>query len=426
MGLTLDMTESLCPVCLVKVPARIVAEAGGVFLEKSCPAHGDFRTVIWRGDRESYEQWVGNGVPLEKPAPHAAQRPRDLGCPYDCGLCPDHAVETCSAALMVTNRCNLDCPVCFTRGQGEPRYEPSLAELAAMLDFYQGVYGESFPLELCGGEPTVREDLTEVISLCREKGFSHLQVNSNGVKLARDPELAVRLRTAGATVVYLGFDGVNDDPYLATRGAGLFRIKMDAVANCARAGLAVVLVPMLIPAVNIDHIGGIIEIAKTWSPTVRGVYFQPISYFGAYPDIPGNDDRLTIPEVLNELVEQSGGEIAVEDFLPPACEHPLCSFNGLFIVDRAGRLKSLTRKEARTGRTNSAAQVRAFTARQWRTNPLRTLSIGGMLFQDAWNIDLARLKRCIIHIISPDHGLTPLCAKYLTALDGSRLYPGMA
>jgi hypothetical protein len=48
--------------------------------------------------------------------------------------------------------------------------------------------------------------------------------------------------------------------------------------------------------------------------------------------------------------------------------------------------------------------------------------ISGMAFQDAWNIDLERLRRCCIHVASETRGLVPFCAHYLTDTRGRALH----
>lgn len=426
MSNVLNTTESVCPVCLRRLGACITADAAGVFLEKCCPDHGPFKTIIWRGDQAGYDAWIRDAGPPGRGHPSGPHRQRDRGCPFDCGLCPEHKSETCTAALMVTSRCNLNCPVCFTRDNRAPLHEPSLDQLGHTLRFYRDTSGKSFPLEICGGEPTVRDDLPDILVLAKRMGFDHIQVNTNGIRLAEDAKFPMRLKAAGATVIYLGFDGADDTPYLATTGRKLFAIKQRAVENCVQAGLAVVLVPVLVPGLNIDHIGRIIQMAKNWMPGVKGVFFQPVSYFGAYPETPSNDHRITLPEVLIALAEQTHGEIKETDFLPPGCEHPLCSFNGVFLLDRNNHLKAVVKRTGRTNNDGAATRVRDLTTKQWRAHPARVLTVGGMLFQDAWNLDLARLKRCMIHILTQDDGLVPLCAKYLTSRDGRRLYPVMA
>jgi len=45
-----------------------------------------------------------------------------------------------------------------------------------------------------------------------------------------------------------------------------------------------------------------------------------------------------------------------------------------------------------------------------------------MAFQDAWTLDLERLRDCCIHVLDPTLGLVPFCAFNLTAADGRALY----
>jgi 7,8-dihydro-6-hydroxymethylpterin dimethyltransferase len=47
--------------------------------------------------------------------------------------------------------------------------------------------------------------------------------------------------------------------------------------------------------------------------------------------------------------------------------------------------------------------------------------ISGMAFQDAWSIDMERLQRCCIHVVTAQQKLIPFCAYYLTDAGGRRL-----
>ena len=51
-----------------------------------------------------------------------------------------------------------------------------------------------------------------------------------------------------------------------------------------------------------------------------------------------------------------------------------------------------------------------------------TFSLSAMAFQDAWNLDLERLRGCCIHVVSPEGNLIPFCAYNLTSSSGSPLY----
>jgi hypothetical protein len=458
----LSSTASLCPVCLGRVPAIRERQGETVFLVKQCPEHGIFRTVIWRG-QVPFSSWLR---PKKPSAPTRTFTAVDRGCPFDCGLCADHGQHTCTALIEITQRCNLHCPVCFADADADAGADkaddPSLATIGF---FYDRIMAASGPcnIQLSGGEPTVRDDLPEIIKLGRSKGFPFLQLNTNGLCLAADPSYVLSLKKAGLNSVFLQFDGLSSATHMALRGRDLTAIKEQALRHCQAAGLAVVLVPTLVPGINTHEVGAIIEYASRFAPTVRGVHFQPVSFFGRFPEAPADEDRLTLPELLQLIEEQSGGAIPAEHFAPPACEHALCSFHGNFLVEENGTLLPLGNRQAAccssgepgidiTPDIPSALEGReksvAFTARQWslpsgavtdsektakpqddldrflaraRTH---TFSISAMAFQDVWNLDLERLKGCCIHVVSPEGDLIPFCAYNLTSNLGQPLYRG--
>lgn len=153
--------------------------------------------------------------------------------------------------------------------------------------------GRQANIQLSGGEPTVRDDLPDIIRLGREKGFTYFQLNTNGLRLAREPGYAQKLKQAGLNCVFLQFDGVTNGPYQALRGAPLLEEKKRAIQSCAAARLGVVLVPVVAPGINLDQLGAILDFALEWLPVVRGVHFQPITYFGRFPGQPHTP--LTLP-----------------------------------------------------------------------------------------------------------------------------------
>jgi uncharacterized radical SAM superfamily Fe-S cluster-containing enzyme len=128
---------------------------------------------------------------------------------------------------------------------------------------------------------------------------------------------------------------------------------------------------------------------------------------------------------MDRIEAQSRGSVKRSHFLPPSCAHPLCSFNGLFLVkDR--RLYPLTRFQPKCTEPDPEARTRRIIRRHWTYNGQTYLTISAMAFQDVWNMDLERLKQCTIGILSEKSGIVPLCAKYVTSRTGERLYPGIA
>lgn len=227
--------------------------------------------------------------------------------------------------------------------------------------------------------------------------------------------------------------------------------KIKAIENCRTNNIGIVLVPTLVPGINTHNIGEIIKFALKYVPGIRGVHFQPVSYFGRYPKPPVNEDRFTIPQVIMAIEEQTGGLVKVKYFKPPGCEHALCSFHGNFEVQGDGKLKPWTNHYAGTccpveTAEEGARKARGFVARNWSfdkitapggrvdnriasswdalINRLRTFSfsISGMAFQDVWNLDLDRLRDCCIHVVSPEGQLIPFCAYNLTDCHGNALY----
>jgi 7,8-dihydro-6-hydroxymethylpterin dimethyltransferase len=443
-------TVSLCPECLSRIPAVRVESGENVYLEKTCPEHGNFKTLIWRGDGRSYLDWSRNSQEAAGPLEHMTLV--ESGCPYDCGLCPEHKSNACTMVMEVTGRCNLRCPVCFASTDRSNGNEPDMATIEKMYHTVLQATGTP-AIQLSGGEPTMRNDLPAIVAMGRKLGFHHMMINSNGIRIAREPGFAQRLKDAGTGTIYLQFDGVTDEVYRYTRGVPLFDLKVRAIENCSKAGIGVLLVPTVKPGVNDHELGAIIRFAKKWIPTVRGVHIQPISYIGRYPVAPRDADRLTIPDVISRLVSQSQGEFRPENFLPRRQEDAHCSFSGLFVL-KGERLQALTRrcKDVLPGAwgghfRNVWESSRSFMDIHWQIpDPGLAqdnaccgrepriyhevardgFSVSCMPFQDVWSIDLERVQGCCGHVVTEDSHIMPFCTYYLTGSDGRRLYPGSA
>ena len=438
-------TTSLCPVCLRRVAARREFDGADGYVVKTCPEHGEFRTRFWHGP-PAVSGWNRPKKPGSPPPQLTESR---LGCPYDCGLCPEHGQGTCTALFEITGRCNLACPVCFATAGETPPPDPTLAALA---ERFERIFATTGPVnvQLSGGEPTVREDLPDVVAACRKAGFSFVQLNTNGLALARDPGLAQRLAEAGLVSVFLQFDG-NDDACRVLRGAPLLATKLAAIDACVAAKIGVVLVPTVAPGVNDNQLGDIVRLARAKAPGVRGVHFQPVSSFGRYPWSAGPAERVTLPDLMRGLEAQTGGMIKAAHFHPPGCEHSLCSFSQPYILEgEAGLAPAPSSSQScctpmPIAADEGARKARNFVARQWaapsappkKSGPMndfdrfladaataRRFTVSAMAFQDAWTLDLDRVRGCCIHVATPDNRLVPFCMYNLTATDGRTLYRG--
>jgi len=429
----ISQTESVCPECLAVIPARIVFRGTGIYLEKECKEHGSYAVLIWDGDKESYLHW-GAGEVVKDTITNARECKR--GCPFDCGLCEQHVRSGCCVLLELTTRCNLNCPVCFASAGKEER-DSSLDEVEKLYDLLSAS-GGPFNIQLSGGEPTMRDDLPEIIRMGKQKGFSYIQLNTNGIRIGGKPEYIQELKDAGLDCVFLQFDGMREEPYQTLRGKPLSEVKQKAIDHCKKAGIGVVLVPTIARDVNISEIGAILQFAERNMPWIRGVHFQPLSHFGRC-DLEPPQKRITIPEMLAEIETQTGGAMKAADFVGGQAEHPYCSFHANYY-----KLDGMLKKIGRAQNTCCGAasrQSQEFVARKWTINPpeipaeetdgfavfLReiaenSLAVSGMLFQDAWTLDLNRLKQCYICEADIEYGMVPFCAYNLSAVSGRPLY----
>jgi uncharacterized radical SAM superfamily Fe-S cluster-containing enzyme len=464
-------TQSACPECYSLLVAAVFKRDGRVWIRKVCPEHGEFEELYF-GSWEMYEryrryQWDGKGNVV-------AHLPVTAPCPYNCGVCTRHRSHAALINVVLTNRCDLSCFYCFFYASKSGYvYEPSLEHLRYM--FRQARLAEPVKppaIQLTGGEPALREDLLEVIRMAKEEGFTHIQLNTNGIRLALDPELAVRVRQAGVNTVYMSFDGVS--PFTNPKNHWEAPYALD---NLRRAGLGVVLVPTVIKHYNLSEVGKIVEFGLLNNDIVRGVNFQPVSIVGRMPRKERERERVTIPDVIKAIEEQTGGQIREGDWYPVPCVAPVSRFvealtgkpqltltthfacgAATYVFQDDGEVLPITRfvhvdeffaylsekaEELERGRSKYIVMLelllnmRKFIDLSKAPRRLRegnrlvkilynifakhdysslgefhynALFLGMMHFQDLYNHDVARVMRCDIHYVMPDGRQVPFCS----------------
>lgn len=415
-------TRSVCPVCLKNIEAHLdQQEDGTVFLLKTCKKHGHFQVPVWRGKLD-FLTWCVDADPL---GPSLG-----LSCPGNCGICPEHEIGSCCVLLEVARRCNLRCRFCFADG-GCSSLDLSFEDLQFSIDDIVHQCGHPL-LQLSGGEPTMRDDLPELTRFAKGAGCSYVQLNTNGIRLAQDPQYVKSLALAGLDIVFLQFDGTTDHIYQKLRGQRLLNIKMEAIKNCSDAGIGVTLVPTVVKGVNDQDLGNMIRLAQKLAPAVRGIHFQPVSYFGRYEDLPKDEERYTLDQLMADISQQA--DIPLSSFQPSRCDHPLCGFHACYLIEKDGKLKPLGTHSA--GKRGCAKDNREYVARHWIRPPAEprpdfsqemdfdtflyrirqeSLTLSTMAFQDAMNLNIERLHRCSLHVYE-NGTVKPFCAHYLTPM----------
>ncbi len=396
-------------------------------MEKTCPDHGHFSAVIC-SDLTTYTKLRETPRKVTKPSNPGSGINR--GCPNDCGLCPSHDQHTCLAILEIVSSCDLQCPVCLADApsQGQcidiPALESALKSLVSCE-------GDVTPLQIGGGEPTLHPDLINIVRQIYHFGFTKIEMDTNGIALAREPDLSERLREAGLTSIYLQMDGLSTAVSEFMRGKDLVEEKLKAIDNCKRAGLEVVLSVTVVPGVNDENLWEMIQFGA--EQRLTGVNFQAIALSGRFPeDLALRADRFTPGHFMREVEKQSEGEFLASDFTPIPCPDPRCGLM-TYVLVRGEELIPLSRVLAED-------KLLALVADQsdWETvirqmycdsstgcgcESLQEtiLDLGSMLLNtdffsvgyhgmmDAYTFDVERAGKCCVHELTWDGRLIPFC-----------------
>lgn len=314
-----ELTNSLCSKCLRKVEAKVLIQDQNVYLQKWCPEHR-YERVLISTDADYYKRSREALKPSQMPLHF--NTPVRYGCPYDCGLCPDHEQHSCLTLIEVTDQCNLSCPVCYSESSPKRLSHRSLKSIEFMMDCIVRNEGSPDVVQISGGEPTIHPEFFQILDMAKARPIKHLMVNTNGIKIATDAAFAARLKNyAPGFEIYLQWDSFKPNALRTLRGVDLSEIRKRAIERLNEHNISTNLVVTLQRGVNDDEIGEIIDYALK-QPCVRGVTFQPVQAAGRLDDYDPARDRLTLGEVRQKILAQSS-LFAPSDIIPVPC-HPDC------------------------------------------------------------------------------------------------------
>ena len=319
-------TDSICPICLKRIKADIRDFGRQIIMEKQCQEHGFFSEIL-SDDAEYYKRLQR----LDQIAENSVEKikNKDKGCPYDCGLCQDHLTPSIFVNIDLTNRCNMNCPVCFASAGATKRiYEPSFENIKKILERMASIKpNPPFAVQFSGGEPTLRDDLPQIIETAKKLGISQIQIATNGKRFAKDPEFLEKVIKAGINTYYLQFDGLCPSSYKKFRGYDTFPEKKKAIENLRSLGeTSIVLVPTVSKGINDQELGELIYFGRDNFDVVRGINFQPLSFSGRASQEEIKKYRITITDLVKLIEAQTNGEIGKEDFYPIPFVVPVSMF----------------------------------------------------------------------------------------------------
>lgn len=297
----LRRTQSLCPSCRRVVPAELLVRGDDVWMRQTCPDHGTRESVYWQ-DAELFQAM--DGVVAEEPFC------KTFEC-LDGTACDRCLVKSDYLFVDYTNRCNLDCPICWADANTDAAPDPNLQQI---LDRLPAV-GTSLRDRLkrsyvvfVGGEPTLRADLPEAIRQVVARGFTP-RVSTNGIRLLSDT-FRQQLWDAGLRDVLLQFDGFDEDVSQALRGARIAGKKRILIDKLQAQGFNIELTAMIVKGVNDRNLGEWIRMLGGYSNCTLNLYpASPQNRFDL------DDARTYMSDVVRAIEEQTEGRITRQDFL---------------------------------------------------------------------------------------------------------------
>ena len=468
--------ETLCPQCGAILLGRYYLVDGKVLAEKTCPEHGYFRDCInsdgrlyLKASHWSFEEGPGQQLPQVRDAHH---------CPSNCGYCNQHISSGLLSQIDLTNRCNLNCPVCFANANSTGRViEPSFEQVVELLQQLRDLRPiPATAVQLAGGEPTLHPEFERIVAQAISMGFSHVQAATNGLKLAQK-EFAKSCAQAGLHTIYLQFDGLGADVYKKLRNRDIWQEKLKCIENCHENEIKVCLVPTIIKGTNDDQVGKILQFAIENIEVVSGISYQPVCFTGRIDHDQRQQQRYTLGDLAWDISESLENCQVYRDFYPLSivkpfstllqalqkapkitCNcHPDCSLGTYLLVSPQGKaypfplvfdieglftqMNSLAKRLASKSQINwldKWAVYRLFRRHRKKgagprdltvgkfvkalmgmvdkskgrgqagQKTYRTLMVAGMHFQDRYNFDVERVKRCAIPY-STKEGIFPFC-----------------
>ncbi len=441
----IDSTISLCPECLKRIDAKVILKNGSIYLQKRCKQHGEMEILL----EEDGDYYLKRG---DYDKPGSISKPQTEiknGCPFDCGLCPDHEQHTCNGLIEVTDECDLNCKFCYANS-GKKGFL-SFEKIGEMMDlFLDSEFGNAEILQISGGEPTLHPQIIEIIKLARNKKIKYVLLNTNGLRIASDENFVKELsQFKGRFEIYLQFDSFDDKTYQDFRGKKLWDIKKKAIENLVRYKIPITLVSTIKKGVNDQEIGKIVKFGLD-TKYIRGVNFQPIAYFGRMGGLNQSQDRITITGIINCIEKQLNGMVKKNDFIPLPCDVDRVAITYLyrlkdefvpimrsintkeylpvirntFKFDPEDILKDIT--ESVFCKSKSCCNYLDFLKKLKPLIPAKfflkspkekmeyvsenTFRISIVSFVDAYNFDMKSMKKECVHIITPDLKKIPFSA----------------
>ena len=376
-----EATKSLCPVCLISIPATIREEQQQIWMTSACPRHGEHRALL-ASDATEYHR-------LRQYVPD-----RVGGCcgPGEtCGT--TEGPPTCVLLLEITLACNLRCPTCYADAHGHDFM--SLDEAKGRLDSFFAQQSRLDVLMISGGEPTIHPQFEAMLDLALSYPIDRILINTNGLRLQQSQAMVdILARRKERIELFFSFSSFRAETHERLYGRDLRNEKLFALEKAREAGLFVTLVATVERGVNEAEIGELFRYALSMD-NIAGLNFQPVMSSGRYEHAYDPTERLTLTDTLRLLEDQTDGQLLSTDFVGLPCSHPdCCAITYCFLDEKREKVTPLPRHldiarymEMFSDRISFAGMIGAAARRIWsdvsHLRAKQTLSDLATLFKQA-------------------------------------------
>jgi len=306
-------TYAVCVECDAKIQARIIAEDNRVYLEKCCPEHGISQELI-SSDADWYNKSRNYVKPKQLPLDYKVKS--FVSCPESCGSCSEHQQHTCLPVIEITQKCNLDCPVCLKDLEKTPNV--SVEEFSSIIDDLLRYEGKVDVINISGGEPLLHPDFDTLLDIAYQKNITQVTVSTNGEPLLHSAKIREAFKRTGS-IVALQFDGFDPNTFIKLRGEDISDTKQKIIALLESEDINYSLVSTISSRLNDKEVTKIVDFF--FDSKAISLMFQPVTYVGSATDM-YEGERITTVDVVKEI--EKSKFVKEGDFNPLPCSHFSC------------------------------------------------------------------------------------------------------
>lgn len=262
-------------------------------------------------------------------------------------------------ALEITQRCNLDCTLCYLSDHSEAVRDIPLAEIFRRIEAIHIQYGPGTEVQVTGGDPTLRER-SELVRIIRHIRALGMQPNlfTNGIRATR--ELLAELAQAGLADVAFHVDTTQERKGF-TNEASLHRLREEYIARARGLGLRIVFNTTVHDG-NLAEIPDIAAFFARHADAVSLVSFQLQAATGRGV-AGGSEGMVSMPRVIGQVQRGLGAGIS---FDTPLAGHAECNRHALALVADGAVLDLYDDKRVLAGVLDATADLKFERMRPWQ------------------------------------------------------------